>query len=149
MMHERAKDDIRHLIDVFFRAHVNREWTAIRAQHSQRWCGFSLDARSLLRGCDAHVTEVQAMLHGTSLIDYEMIDIDYVFYGPICIVPYIARLRSAGSTGRIVETKVRVLDVYAREDGHWRQAASHMSLHPDTESASEASAALIEGSKDI
>ena len=146
MKHERAKDDIRHLIYAFFRAHVNRAWTAVRAQHGSKWRGFTLDACSLLRGRDAHVTEVQAMLNGTSLIDYEMIDIDYVFYGPICIVPYIARLRSAGTMGRVIETKVRVLDVYALEDGRWRQAASHMSRYPDTGAAPDA--ASVGGTSD-
>ena len=149
MMHEQAKDDIRHLIDVFFRAHANREWAAVRDQHNQRWCGFSLNARSLLRNRDAHVNEVQAMLQSTSLIDYEMIDIDYVFYGSVCIVPYIARLRTGRSEGGVVETKVRILDVYAREDGHWRQAASHMSLHPDTVPPAGGRTALIDGAEGV
>ncbi|MGD8966764.1 MAG: hypothetical protein PVI07_04570 [Anaerolineae bacterium] len=76
----------------------------------------------------------------------ETIEIDYVFHGTLCVVPYIARLRSTRTAGRIVEIKVRVLDVYAQEDGDWHQVASHMSLHPDTLVASDAAVALFQGS---
>jgi ketosteroid isomerase-like protein len=148
-MRERAKDEIRHQIDVFFRAHVNKDWVAIHTQHGEEWRGFSVDARSLLRGSDAHVTQAEAMLKNIELIDYEMIEIDYVFHGTICVVPYIARLRSTRTAGRIVEIKVRVLDVYAQEDGDWHQVASHMSLHPDTLVAWDATVALPQGSDDV
>jgi hypothetical protein len=55
-----------------------------------------------------------------------MIEIDYVSHGTICVLPYIARLRSTRTAGRIAATKVRVLDVYADEDEDWHQVASHM-----------------------
>ena len=84
------------------------------------------------------------MLQDSELIDYEMIDIDYVFYGRTCVVPCIARLRSRRTPGRIVETRIRVLDVYVQEDGGRRQVASHMSLHLGTLAASQAVVALLQ-----
>jgi hypothetical protein len=148
MMCERAKDDIRHQIDVFFRAHVDKDWTALLTSHSKGWRGFSVGTQSLLRGRSAQVRQAEAMLEDIELIDYEMIEIDYVFYGTICVVPYIARLRSAGPTGEVVETKVRVLDVYVQENGDWCQVASHISLHPETLASAKACMALLEGSED-
>jgi hypothetical protein len=57
---------------------------------------------------------VKRLLDEIDLIDYAMIEIDYAFYGPVCVVSYVARLR--GRAGSTSEAKLRVLEVYAQSD---------------------------------
>jgi hypothetical protein len=65
-----------------------------------------------------------------------MDDFDVLFYGDIALVPYIASLEVEFGGKRIdFEPKIRVLDVYAKEDGEWIQVASNTVRHPDTEAA--------------
>lgn len=127
-MHEREKDEIRHKIDVAFRAHVKKDWAAVRSHQSKGWCGFTIDAQSILQGSAAYTSETEAMLQNIELIDYEMLEIEYIFYGPICVTPYVVRLRAARRPDETLEIKVRALDVYVQEDDEWRQAASTISL---------------------
>ena len=136
-MHERDKDEIRHYIDTMFRAYTDKDWTNLCIGHTENWCGFTVDSRSIIRTTQAYVTDTEAALEGVELVDYEMIDIDYVFYDATCVVPYIARLRGTWATGELFEVKLRALDVYVEQDGNWRQIASNVSLHPDTRVTSE------------
>jgi len=133
-MHEQDKDEIRYCIDAAFRAYMDRDWVAINVGHTEDWCGFTIHSRSIVQSNEAYVTETEAALEGVELIDYEMLEIHYAFYGAVCVVPYVARLRGTRTRDNLIEIKLsqRVLDVYVRQDGNWRQVAGNISLHPDT-----------------
>jgi hypothetical protein len=131
-MHERDKDKIRYHIDAVFRAYIDKDWAAIRASHLKDWRGFTIISRSTIKGVEAYMAEVKATLNTVEFVDYEMIEIDYLFYTNVCVVPYIVYLRGTSAIGELFEIKLRALDVYVQQNGSWDQIASNISLHPDT-----------------
>ena len=147
-MYEKDKDDIRHHIDTTFRAYIDRDWEALSVARTREWSGFTINAASIVRGSRAYTLGVKRLLRDVDLIDYEMVEIDYAFYGPVCVVPYVARLRGDWTGGGSFEAKLRVLDVYARRDGVWHQVSGSISLHPDTMMSSEIIAALYTSTRD-
>jgi hypothetical protein len=94
-MHERDKDEIRYHIDAFLSACIRKDWQALSRGRARSWRGFSIRTQTVLQGAPEFVAEVRAMLESCDLVDYEMIEIDYVFYGATCLVPYVARLQAA------------------------------------------------------
>jgi hypothetical protein len=70
------------------------------------------------------------------------------FFGAVCVVPYIARLRGTWNSGDLFKIKLRVLDAYVQQDGEWNQVASNISLHPDTLVTSDIVTMLLERSQD-
>jgi len=131
-MHERDKDEIRYHIDAFLRACIDKDWPAAGRGRADNWRGFSVCSPTVLQGGPGLVAEVKVMLETCNLVDYEMLEIDYVFHTTTCLVPYVARLRGRCSAGRLLEIKLRALDVYVNHAGNWLQAASSVSLHPDS-----------------
>jgi hypothetical protein len=64
----------------------------------------------------------------SGMASYQMTDFDVIFYGPdLAVACFSADItsRAGGSS------KLRILDVYARRHGHWIQAASHTTVHPE------------------
>ncbi|MGH9555969.1 MAG: nuclear transport factor 2 family protein, partial [Terriglobales bacterium] len=53
-----------------------------------------------------------------------------LFYGDVAIVPYIADIELEAGDHKFSST-LRVLDIYARQKGHWNQVASDVANHPD------------------
>lgn len=131
-MHERDKDEIRYHIDAFLSACIHKDWAAAGRGRVQNWRGFSVRTQTVLQGGPELVSEVQAMLETSDLVDYEMVEIDYLFHGSTCLVPYVARLRGRCGAGRLFEIKLRTLDVYVSQGRDWLQIASCASLHPDS-----------------
>jgi hypothetical protein len=130
---DRAADRqaIREHIESIFRAYVNKDLTTIRATHGVNWIGFTIGARSIIHGIDQYMQSAEEAIGNPLLIiDYKISDIDYVFYGNVALVPYIAEV-TVGNEARI-PGKFRSLDVYARIDGKWIQVGSNIYLHPDT-----------------
>lgn len=52
----------------------------------------------MLQGNSGLVAEVKVMLETCNLVDYEMLEIDYVFHATTCLVSYVARRRSRCSS---------------------------------------------------
>jgi hypothetical protein len=131
-MHERDKDEIRYHIDAFLSACIHKDWAAVDRGRAPNWRGFSIRTQTILQGASGLVSEVKAILRACDLVDYEMVEIAYGFYGTTCLVPYVVRLRGSCRASRLFEMKLRVLDVYAYQGKDWLQVASSVSLHPDT-----------------
>jgi hypothetical protein len=131
-MHERDKDEIRYHIDEFLSACIHKDWAAVGCSRVPNWRGFSVRTQTVLQGGPELVAEVKAMLETSDLVDYEMVEIDYVFHGATCLVPYVARLRGRCGAGRLFEIKLRALDVYVNQGRDWLQVAGSVSLHPDS-----------------
>lgn len=64
------------------------------------------------------------------MVDYKISEIDFVFYGDVALVPYVADT-VYGKTVRL-RGKLRSLDIYAKINGAWIQVGSHLDLHPET-----------------
>ncbi len=74
---------------------------------------------------------VEASFLESEYLDYEMVEIDYCFWGDVCVVPYIVRARGLTSAGEAFERKLRSVAVYKVVDGVWCQVASETSILPD------------------
>lgn len=142
-MHEQDKDEIRYHIDAFLSACIHKDWVAAGRGRVRNWRGFSVRTQTILQEVSGLVAEVQAMLETSDLVDYEMVEIDYVFHGVTCLVPYVARLRGRCAAGRLFEIKLRTLDVYVNQSREWLQVASSVSLHPDSMAAPQFVALLL------
>ena len=117
------KEAIRAHIDSIFQAYVQGDREMIRATHSDEWRGFLGQSRSIIRGIDQYMEGANATLaRPGGMVGYRMDDYDVLFYGDIALVPYIASLDVEFGGKRIdFKPKIRVLDVYAKEDGEWIQ----------------------------
>ena len=146
-MHERDKDEIRYHIDTFLSACIRKDWQAASHGRARDWRGFSVRSQTAIPGGPGLIAEVEAMLETSDLVDYEMVEIDYVFHDAVCVVPYVARLRGRCGVGRLVEIKLRSLDVYVNQGKDWLQVASSVSLHPDSLADPQLVALLLGHSK--
>jgi ketosteroid isomerase-like protein len=131
------QEAIRDHIDSIFQAYIQGDQKTIRATHSEDWRGFLGQSRSIIRGIEQYMEGANAALaRPGGMVGYRMDEYDVLFYGDVALVPYIASLEVELGGKRIdFKPKIRVLDVYAKEDGEWIQVASNTVRHPDTEAA--------------
>jgi hypothetical protein len=127
---ESDRQAIRDHLEKIFRAYVNKDLATIRATHAHNWTGFTLGARSIIHDLDEYMRDAERATKNPLLItDYKLSDIDFVFYGDVALVPYVADV-VAGSD---LPGKFRSLDVYAKIDNQWIQVGSNINLHPETQ----------------
>lgn len=128
---EADRKAIRDHIDVIFQAYIRKDRPTIRATHSADWRGFLTRSRSIIRGIDQYMQTAEHFLQGPArLTSYKMREFDIFFYGDLAVVPYIADIELDIGDQK-VSSALRVLDIYARQRGHWNQVASDVANHPD------------------
>ena len=125
------RDAIRAHIEQIFRAYMQRDRATVRATHARDWRGFIRPSRSIVKGLDHYMREAEGILGAPGrLAAYEITEFDVLFRGDVALVPYVARI-VWDEDGIAHPDLLRVLDVYAREAGHWNQVASQVATHPD------------------
>ena len=129
--HEQDRKEIMSHIDSIFRAFINKDQDAIRNTHLPQWKGFTVRSRETIHSREKYMQEVESLLDRQDWKFYEMIDSDIAFYDNTAVVSYIATISGKDQQDRFFETKLRVLDVYVKNEGKWNLASSHVSLHPD------------------
>ncbi|MGH9603942.1 MAG: nuclear transport factor 2 family protein [Terriglobales bacterium] len=128
---EADRKAIRAHIDAIFQAYSRKDRPTIRATHAADWRGFLTSSRSIIRGIDQYMQTAERFLEGPArLASYKMRELDILFYGDVAIVPYIADIELEAGDHKFSST-LRVLDIYARQKGHWNQVASDVANHPD------------------
>jgi ketosteroid isomerase-like protein len=131
----RAADEeaIRAHIDSVFQAYMRKDRVAVRTTHAHDWRGFIRASRGVVRGIEQYMREAEPIFASPSkLVGYQMCDYDTVFFGSsLAVVNYVVDIHWEFAGIRGTDT-LRVLDVYAKENGHWNQAASNVATHPDT-----------------
>jgi hypothetical protein len=130
------RDAIRQHIDKIFQAYIHGDTDTIRATHSQEWRGYITPSRTIIRGIDQYMQAADGVQKVARMMGYKIIDFDVLFYSDVAVVPYIAQV-DLNIGGAPVTSQLRVLDVYAKLAGNWTQVASHTTLHPDAQAASE------------
>lgn len=135
-----AVDAIRRHVTSLFDAYLAGDRQALADGRIDTWKGFQIRSTRLVRGVDAYMDALDAVLGTLQVERYEFLDFDVDVYGDIAIVLYVARDHLAGDdglpTGRTV--LIRSLDVYRRIDGEWTQIASNINAMPDPDSADDA-----------
>jgi ketosteroid isomerase-like protein len=130
------REAIRAHIEKIFKAYVEADCNTIRMTHSENWIGFNGQARSIIRGLDDYMKNSARFCQQNSprgpraLSGYKLSEIDYVFYGDVALVPYVAETTYGNDAGG--QGKLRALDIYAKLANDWIQVGSNISLHPDT-----------------
>src|SRR5688572_18976617 len=128
----RAKDTaaIRAHIDTIFDAYKKKDRAALRATHAKDWRGFIRPSQGIVRGIDEYMRDAEkALAFPGQLKDHEMVDFDVKYRGDTALVSYVARIRWE-IDGAVQPDVIRVLDVYAREGGHWNQIGSLVATDP-------------------
>ncbi|MCI0353504.1 MAG: nuclear transport factor 2 family protein [Acidobacteria bacterium] len=129
---EADRKAIRDHIDAVFQAYIKKDRATIQATHAKEWRGFLTASRGIIRGIDQYMQAADGFLQSpVRLSSYQMRDFDVFFYGDLAVVPYIADLEGRAGEQPFSST-LRVLDIYARQHGHWNQVASDVANHPDT-----------------
>lgn len=125
------REAIRAHIDRVFHAYMARDRATVEATHAREWRGFLTRSRGIIRGIGEYMREADAILASPVRITaYRMRDFDVRFRGDLAIVPYIADI-TLDVNGSPQQTTLRVLDLYAKENGEWDQVASQVAAHPD------------------
>jgi hypothetical protein len=124
---------IRAHIDRIFRAYIAKDRPEVQATHDRAWRGFLTGSRRIIRGIDEYMRAADTSLKSPQrLLGYTMEEFDVQFRGPdLAIVPYVAELEGEAE-GERSKWKLRVIDVYERQDGEWMQVASNTALHPQS-----------------
>jgi Domain of unknown function (DUF4440) len=127
------REAIRGHIDRIFKAYIARNRVEVQATHDREWRGFLTGSRRIIRGIDEYMRSADASLTSTQrLVGYTMEDFDVQFRGPdLAVVPYVAELEGEAEGGRS-KWRLRVLDVYERQNGEWMQVASNTAMHPQS-----------------
>ncbi len=131
---------IRAHIDKIFKAYIDGDCATIRATHAPNWIGFTSQSKSIMRGIDEYMKgsapfcaddrpRSPQVIAQWALADYKIVEIDYLFYGDVALVPYVADTWY-GREAR-VPGKLRSLDVYAKAGREWNQVGSNIYPHPD------------------
>ena len=130
---KRAEDValIREQILRVFEAYRQKELGILRRTHTADWRGFSLRSAGVGRGIDAYMRDAEAAIASTQFEEYQILELDAIFYGELAVVPYVARIAGKNRQGRMEAYRLRVLDVYLREPTGWNQVATNTSLHPE------------------
>ena len=114
-----------------FRAFINRDRDRIRELHTKDWVGFLGPSTKIERGISNYMINADLSLDNFQGTGYEIHDTEVQIYSDIALVFYIASyyyVTDEGNTGAI---PLRSVDVFKRENDHWNQAASHISVIPD------------------
>lgn len=126
---------IRAHIDSIFRAFIDKDVAKLRATHSEDWRGFLEDSDVAIKGIEEYMDSIGAGPDSTwgvknpdtGMKSYKITSYDTLFHGPdLAVVCFVADVKSR--TGE--SSTLRILDVYARRNGHWIQAGSHTAVHP-------------------
>lgn len=125
---------IREHIDRIVNAYMSRDSATVRATHSKQWRGFLSNSTHVLRGIGDYMKEAlgSGIFNSDNpwrIVRYNMLEYDIVFHGETGIVNYVAEFFWEGETEK-GSYKLRSIDIYGKEGGHWNQIASNIGPLP-------------------
>jgi hypothetical protein len=122
-------------IDKIIRAYMARDSVTVRQTHSKKWRGFLSSSNKILRGIDDYMNEAVGSgifdkKNSWRIVSYQFLDYDIVFHENTAIVNYISEMfwEDGDQKGSY---KLRSIDIYGKENGHWNQVASNIGPLPD------------------
>jgi hypothetical protein len=131
---EADEQAIRKEIDRIFRAFIEKSPEELAATHGKNWRGYLDGSRTLIKGRDGYMTATTGNgpmgPKGQGMVGYRILEYDTVWYGDVAVVNFVAEIdHMIGTEAR--KSKLTLMDIFAKEDGHWMQVASQTSRHPD------------------
>ena len=117
-------------IHAIFRSFINRDRDAIQNAHTEDWIGFLVSSKSIERGIDAYMTNVDFSFKNFRGVGFEILDSEIQIYDSIAIVYYVARYDYKNDAGETHSLPLRSVDIYRREPNRWIQCGSHITIIP-------------------
>jgi ketosteroid isomerase-like protein len=137
------RDAIRNHIDKIFQGFIQQDRENLQATHAPEWRGFLEGSRAVIRGNDQYMKSISSALTSpVHMTAYKMVEFDVLFYGDVAIVSFVPEI-TVGMANPPIVRKLRILDVYAKLNGHWIQAGSHTVAHPEAIAAQYSEARTI------
>jgi hypothetical protein len=131
----RDRAEIRANIESIFQAFIDRDVDKIYATHSEDWHGFLQGSRVPIKGIDEYMKangiewpkrDKDSKPTPNPSIGYKVEDFDLVFQGPdVAVASFIGEFVRTASEAEIILNRMRIMDVYAKRNGHWIQIASN------------------------
>lgn len=133
---------IRAHIEAICQAFVDGDVDKIRRTHTDDWRGFLEGSRSPIKGIDEYMRangipwppRADAPKRAPSpnpSRGFKVFDLDVHFYGPdLAVASFFVDFGQKSGTEFVTGTRYRIMDVYARRNGEWNQAASHTVVDP-------------------
>ena len=134
---------IREHIEAICQAFVDGDVDRIRATHTDDWRGFLENSRTPIKGIDEYMrangftpwpppadAPTRAPRPNPSR-GFKVFDFDVHFYGPdLAVASFFVDFGEKNGGDIKTGARYRIMDVYARRDGKWNQAASHTVIDP-------------------
>ncbi|MCH9025113.1 MAG: nuclear transport factor 2 family protein [candidate division Zixibacteria bacterium] len=123
------KEILEHIHSIFS-SFINRDRAAIQNAHTEDWIGFLVSSKSIERGIDAYMTNVDFSFKNFRGVGFEILDSEIQIYDSIAIVYYVARYDYKSKSGETHSLPLRSIDIYRREPNGWIQCGSHITIIP-------------------
>ncbi|MCH8026558.1 MAG: nuclear transport factor 2 family protein [candidate division Zixibacteria bacterium] len=132
MTNRKAQDrkEILAHINSIFSSFINRDRAAIQNAHTEDWIGFLVSSKSIERGIDAYMTNVDFSFENFRGVGFEILDSEVQIYDSIAIVYYVARYDYKSKSGETHSLPLRSVDIYRKEPSGWIQSGSHITIIP-------------------
>jgi len=132
MTNRKAQDrkEILAHINSIFRSFITQDRDAIQNAHTRDWTGFLVSSKSIERGIDAYMSNVDFSFENFRGVGFEILDSEVQVYDSIAIVYYLARYDYKSKSGETHSLPLRSVDIYRRKQDGWIQCRSHITIIP-------------------
>lgn len=133
---------IRAHIESICQAFLDGDVDKIRATHTDDWRGFLENSRVPIKGIDEYMrangipwppadNPKKNWRNLNSDAGFKVFDFDVLFYSPeLAVACFNVDFGRKSGNDFITGTRYRIMDVYAKRNGEWNQAASHTVVDP-------------------
>lgn len=127
------REAIRAHIDSIYQAFIHRDAAALKATHGENWRGFLTASSTMIRGIDQYMKAVSGGLTSPyGMTGYKLRDFDVVFAGNNAAFATFISEADVKTPSGMQKQVLRLGDFYVKNNGHWIQAGSNTSLHPES-----------------
>jgi ketosteroid isomerase-like protein len=132
---------IRAHIESICQAFIDWDIDKIRATHTEDWRGFLEASRTPIKGIDEYMrangipwpqpeAKREANPHAATA-GFKVFDFDVHFYSPeLAVACFNVDFGQKSGDDLITRVRYRIMDIYAKRNGQWNQAASHTVVDP-------------------
>jgi len=131
---------IRAHIESICQAFIDWDVDKIYATHTEDWRGFLENSRVPIRGIDEYMKAngidwpkpANAPKPSPDpTTGFKLFDFDVNFYGPeLAVASFLLDFGTKSGNDLVTFNRLRIMDVYAKRNGNWIQAASHTVVDP-------------------
>lgn len=147
---------IRAHIESICQAFIDGDIDKIYATHTEDWRGFLEGTRVPIKGIDEYMkangipwprpanAAKPAPNPNAGTSGFKVFDFDVHFYGPeLAVACFMVDFGKKSGNDLVTTNRLRIMDVYAKRNGRWIQAASHTVVDPAWRSAQMTTPATV------